>query len=217
MLARTAIVIAAVGALLSRAPAAQVVINNLVMGPGDTLYALRDGTLMDGGSLHLGYFPAGVDFTDLGTIPQLLAQLSSFTTVRSAVPGGFNDVLGSALPGYAVRDVLPSIGLIDHESPLLGRTLYQIVTDAPDLQAVTGQSQFALLAMATLRPDIPWEQTYTSNPADLVPIIGTLGTFHGDAGAGEGVYLTLKMDVVPEASVGWMMALGGAVVFRRRR
>lgn len=211
-----AFLVAATGAF-SQLNAAQVVINNIVVGPGDTLYANRDGSLMDGGSVHMGYFPSTVTSSDLGTIPKLLAQLGAFTTITSAVPGGYSVTLGGAFPGYAEQDHLPSTGIIDFESPLLGRTLYQIVTDAPDLQSVHGMSQFALIAMAKFRLDLPLEDMYTSNPGGLVPIIGNIGTFSGDAGAGEGIYLTLRMDVVPETTTIPLGTLGALGLLRRRR
>ena len=202
---------------LSGASAAELLINNVVAGQGDTLYANQDGTLMNGGSVHMGYFPVTVTSAELDTIPKLLSQLSSFTNVVSGVPGTFSESLGGSFPGYVDQRDWVRAAMIDFEHPLHGRMIYSIVTDAPDLSSVSLQSQFALLAIAKFRYDLPLEEQYTSNPADLAPIIGTLGTFHGDAGAGEGVYLTLEMDVVPEASVGWMTALSGAVLFRRRR
>ena len=206
-----------VAGVLSQANGAQVVINNIAVGPGDTLYANRDGTLMDGGSVHMGYFPSTVNSSDLGTVSMLLAQLGSFTAIASAVPGAYSVTLGGAFPGYAEQVEASNTGLIDYFSPLLGRTLYQIVTDAPDLESVTGASQIALLEMMKIRLDLPWEETYTSNPDGLVPIIGTIGTFSGDAGVGEGIYLTLKMGLVPELSTAILGALGAVGVLRRRR
>jgi nitrate/nitrite transporter NarK len=84
-------------------------------------------------------------------------------------------------------------------------------------------SEFALVEAGTIRDDFPMEHTYVpmgSFPysGSPPPIIGTIGTFYGDTGLGEGAYYTLKMSYVPEPSTALLGALGvlGALGLRRR-
>ena len=89
-------------------------------------------------------------------------------------------------------------------------------------------SEFALVESGTIKDDVPIENYYysigplgysASPPSQLPPpIIGTIGTFQGDPGAGPGTYRTLKMSYVPETSTALLGALGvlGALGLRRR-
>jgi hypothetical protein len=210
--------------------AAGVIISNVVEGPasatweGDTLHAYRDGTLMDGGSITMGYFAVGVSSADLDTVERLIAHLSTFTAITTAVPGSLGYNLGTANPGYADQVDFTLIGLIDRSSPLLGRMLYTVVTSAPTIGSANISSQFALLAIATFRLDEPFEESYTSNRwPGLTPLIGTIGSYTGDAGAGFGVYKTLNMELaadssaVPESSTALLAAIGVLNLLRRRR
>lgn len=207
---------------------AVVAISNIVQGPasanweGDTLHANRDGTLMNGGSVTMGYFPADVSTANVDTIEELIANLASFTALTSAVPGSLSPILGTANPGYADQSYGTYIGLIGHESPLLGRTLYTVITSATTISSAKISSQFALYAITNFRLDEPLEETYTSNPSGVTPIIGKIGSYTGDAGAGFGQYLTLNMDlatgssVVPEPTT-LLFAASGLLSFARRR
>lgn len=78
-------------------------------------------------------------------------------------------------------------------------------------------AQYALLAIGALRLDEPLENQYFSNPLGLTPIIGTVGAFTGDAGAGPGIYQTLNMAVVPEPSTILLNALGLLGLLWQRR
>jgi hypothetical protein len=196
------------------ADAAMVMITNIERGPGDTLYANSDGSLMNGGLVTLGYFPVEVTTSDVNTVEKLLARLSTFTVLAAAVPGTSSPSLGQGLPGYVEQLDYTSKVFIGYLHPLLGRTLYSVITSAPSLGEANLTSQFALLAMTTLKLDIPFEHQYLSNPTGLAPIIGTLGTFTGDAGGGFGVYHTLEM--VPEASIFLLGSLGALSLLRRR-
>lgn len=209
--------------------AAEVIIVNLVQGPatatweGDTLHAYRDGTLMDGGSITMGYFPTGVSSENLDTVERLIAHLSTFTAVTTAAPGSLSYNLGTANPGYADQSVFTSVGLIGQNSPLLGRMLYTVITSAPTISSANFTSQFALLAVARFRSDEPFENQYNSDPTDLTPLIGTIGSYTGDAGAGFGVYKTLNMELaadsaaVPESSTALLAAVGVLGLLHRRR
>jgi hypothetical protein len=209
--------------------AAGVIIANVVQGPasatweGDTLHAYQDGTLMNGGSITMGYFPASVSTSNVDTIEELLAHLSTFTAITSAAPGSLGYMLGAANPGYADQADFTYIGLIGHSSPLLGRMLYTVITSASAIGSANLSSQFALLAMATFRLDEPLEEVYISEPSGLIPLIGTIGSYTGDAGAGYGVYKTLNMElspgstVVPESTTALLAAVGVLGLLRRRR
>lgn len=177
--------------------AAGIIISNVAAGPGDTLYARNDNTLMSGGLVTMGYFPAGVKEEDLDTIPELLAQLSGFTTVTSAVPGSYSGTLGGSFAGYVDQASFTSTGIVTVSDPLFGRTIYSVITDAATLSAAGRRSQFAVVKIANFREDLPVENQYTSNPPGLRTLIGTYDLFVGDAGAGDGIYNTLKMDFVP--------------------
>ncbi len=64
---------------------------------------------------------------------------------------------------------------------------------------------------------MPDEKEYTINPSGLIPLIGTLGIYNGDAGGGEGEYKTLKTTLIPEPSAALLGSLGVLVLLRRRR
>jgi hypothetical protein len=194
--------------------AAGIMVVNISAGPGDTLYATSTNTLMNSGMVTMGYFPSTITTADIDTLPELLLNLNSYTTITSARPGSPNTLLGSSNPGYVDQADFTSIGNITGVNPLLGRMLYSIVTNGNTL---TGNTEYALLAIGAIKDDVPVENQYVSNPTGLAPIIGTIGAFNGDAGAGPGTYGTLKMLAVPEASTALLGALGALGLLRRRR
>jgi hypothetical protein len=202
--------------------AAKVMVYNAFVGPGDTLYANFDNSLMaTSGLVTMGYFPASVTSFDIDTIPELLSKLSSYTLITSKVPGSYSDTIGLPAPGYAIQDIFTNIGVVTSGSPLLGRKMYSIVTSAPTLGAATLASEFALVEVGTIKDDLPVENTYTSlDPTNalFVPLIGTIGSFNGETTLGTGTFLTLKMSYVPEPSTALLGALGvlGALGLRRR-
>jgi MYXO-CTERM domain-containing protein len=172
---------------------------------------------MDGsGFVTIGYFAAGVNVADIDTIPELIAQLGTFTALQTATPNVSGAGTIFAGPGYVAEDfsIYPLVTAI---SSLLGRSLYALASDATNLASVTSGSGFSLFFVDTIKEDSPVENQYTANPAGISPIIGTLGTFTGDPGLGEGTYTTLKMSVVPEPSAALLGALGALGLLRRRR
>lgn len=185
--------LAALAAVHGTAQGAAVIISNVATGPGDTLYAHGDGRLMNGGVVTMGYFPADVSPYDIDSVPELLGRLSQFTAITSVAPGAFSTTLGSANPGYADQADFTSLGTITYGNPLLGRTLYSIITDATTLQLANVASGFALVAVGTVGVDEPLENQYIGNPGGLIPVLGFSGTFSGDAGAGNGSYHTLRL------------------------
>jgi hypothetical protein len=213
--------------------AAIAYVSNVWNGPGDMLHAYSNNALMNSGLVTIGYFPAEVTRFDIDTIPELYAKLSSFTVITSARPGSYSPTLYFAAPGYVDQldvtrfgDPTPQGPLVTTGSPLLGRTLYSIVTDAPSLGVSTLMSEFALVQGRTIITETYGIQEYYASIGSLqdyakspsLPIIGTIGTFQGDVGLGEGLYYTLKMSYVPEPSTALLGALGvlGALGLRRR-
>lgn len=173
---------------------AGLIVSNVAVGPGDTLYANWDGSLMDGGLVTMGYFPAAVARGDIDTVEELIARLSSFTVVASQGPGELSPVLGGEFPGYADQGEFSSVGIVTVESALYGRTIYSIVTSASTLGAVTCGDGIGMLAIGTFREDLPVENQYTSNPTGLTPVIGSIGSYVGDPGPGWGTYSTFVLE-----------------------
>ena len=201
---------------------AQMIISNVNGGPGvDTLYASNNNALMNGGVVAMGYFPAGILDANVDTIPELQSNLGSFTMVTSVAPGSSSVSLTGSFPGYAEQTDYTSVsgGLItpSNNSALLGRTIYEIVSNASSWATVAGGTQYSLLKIGTFLDDGAFENQYGGDPANKTILIGTTGSFTGDAGAGQGTYTTLKMGIVPEASTTLLGALGALVLLRRRR
>ncbi len=165
----------------------------------------------------MGFFPSQVTTADVDTISELLAHLATFTTITSAIPGTPSYILGTANPGYVDQADFTPFGFIGQEHPLRGRILYSIITSASSLGSANAMAQYALVAIASLRLDEPIEDQYFSNPLGLMPIIGTIGTFTGDAGAGPGIYQTLNMAIVPEPPIGLFSIIGLLSLSWRRR
>lgn len=201
-------------ACMTASNAAVVFVGNVVAGPGDTLYAKQDNSLMTSGLVSIGYFSASVTTADIDTIPELFARLGDFTLITSQTPGN-PDSIGVS-PGYANQDNPTTLAAVTGANPLLGRMLYTIVTSASTLGTATGLSQFALVPVGPFKDDVPNENTYSTNPTNA-PIIGTIGAFNGDTALGSGAYNTLKMTSVPEASTALLGALGALGLLRRRR
>jgi hypothetical protein len=176
--------------LIFQASAALMRINNLVEGAGDTLYADKDNVPMSQGVVTIGYFPDGVNPTD---IPSLLANIGSFTVIDSQTAGTHYSFSGLVLPGYAGQATAQQVpgGPVTGASPLLGRTIYSIVSNAPSLAAATSGNQFAMVSLGVFLDDVPSENTYISNPAGSTVIIGSFDTTVVE---GEN-YNTLKMNV----------------------
>ena len=188
-------------AFILQASAALMGINNLTVGTGDTLYADKDNVTMSQGIVTIGYFPDGVNPTD---IPSLLANLGSFTVIDNQTAGthymfaGF----GMVVPGYAATQFPKQVpgGPVTGDNPLLGRNIYSIVSDAASLAAATADNQFAMFSMGVFLDDSPSEKTYIANPAGTTPIIGSFGRTFVE---GE-IYNTLKMDVFAgPAALAW--------------
>lgn len=179
---------------LVAANGAGVIVNNFGEGPGDTLYANADGTLMDGGLVAMGYFPASVTAEDIDTAAELVRHLSAFTVITSAVPGSVNTTLGTANPGYVDQAEFTQVGPVLYGDELFGRMLYSVVISGGSFQALVPGDGVGLVPIGTFKEDLPVEWQYSSNPTGYIPLIGGIGSYTGDPGAGEGKYQTLLLE-----------------------
>lgn len=211
ILAATASLLACIG--LSHA--AVVAVSNVSQGPGDTLFATSTNVRMNSGVVTAGYFNAG--FNVDANLANWAALVANFNVVASATPGSPSATLGDSFAGY-VEGSGTSIGTITGANPLIGRMLYGFVGGSATLaQSIEGGGGgIALFQVRTLADDVPFENTYQTDPTGKVIKIGTQGTFVGDAGAGAGTYNTLLL-AVPEPSVALLGVLALAGFLRRRR
>jgi hypothetical protein len=193
------------------ANAATAVVSNVVDGVSETLYATGANTLASTGIATLGYFPSGFVLTT-NDIPNLIAN---FTSITSGVIGGNAEDLGGAFAGYAQSAAVP-MGTITTGNALLGRTLYSFFGNGASLAAST---LFGLIQTGTIGNDVPFEQAYSSNPGLAAPILGTVGSFTGNAGGqGSATYRTIIMaPAIPEPSAALLGAIGALGLLRRRR
>jgi PEP-CTERM motif len=206
------------------ANAATMIATNISVGPGDTLYAYKNNSLLDTGYVTIGYFIAGITQDQIDTVTELqsvLATPTNFISVSSVVPGVATNGIGN---GYA-DGALVNIGQITVGNALLGRTIYSIVTNQSSLAAFASGSgvnnQVALVNIGLIKDDVPDTQAYSANPQS--PATAVIGSFdsiliNDDSNAlGNGTYGTLKMDAVPEPSTVLLAAFGVLGLLRRRR
>lgn len=194
-------------AMMGSANAAIFVVSNVVDGVSETLYANSQSLLLTSGVATIGYFPDGF-VINTSNIPNLI---TNFTIVSTGVIGGPSADLGGSFAGYAQSDPV-DVGAITGP-PLLGRPVYSFMGNAASLVA---SDAFALIQVASILTDAAATNTYTSNPGLAVPIIGTIGSFTGNAGGqGSATYRTLNL--VPEPSAALLGALGALGLLRRRR
>jgi hypothetical protein len=207
------------GALTSHG--AQYALFNVAGGPGtDTLWAglpiapsLTNGAPMTAGFVTMGYFPSSVTSSNIDTIPELLANLGTFTSLQTATPG---QSVSFAAAGYLAEDNVVG-ATITGTNALIGRTLYAIASNASSIGSATLANGFSLFQVAVIADDVPFDNTYVANPAGVTPIIGTLGSYTGDLGLGEGTTTTLQLAAVPEPSAALLGAIGALGLLRRRR
>lgn len=192
--------------------AANYLVTNVNVGPGDTLYADDGNTLLSVGSIvTMGYFPASFDVA--GNVANIAALIANYTIVASGAPGTASATLSGSFDGYVERPEVDGAALLGAD-PLIGRSLYSFIGEAATLAAST---KYALVQVGTLAEDAPNEFTYVANPSGQPILIGTTGVFAGNAGAGPGPYITLKLAAVPEPSVFILSAFGVLGLLRRRR
>jgi hypothetical protein len=200
-------------ALIGQSGAAIYEISNVVTGTGatDALFQLASGDLLSGGIVAMGYFPAG--YTVSSSLQEINNTIANFTIAASALAGSFSPDLEGAFPGYV--QATSDQDNITAPNPLIGRPLYVFVGNTATL---AGSDQFALYRVATIQDDVPNEQTYVANGFGIIPTIGEVGTFVGNAsGQGPSTYTTVQLVLIPEPSVALLGLLGGLGLLRRRR
>jgi hypothetical protein len=198
-------------ALFSSVDAATYVLSNVDQGPGDTLYATGENSLITGGILSIGYFNAGFDV--VANLNDYAALTSNFVILASSGIGGYGATLDGSFAGYAdttVQGLTYASG-----DALIGSALYSFIGNSATLGA---SNELALLDLGkSLAADSPTNVTYSVLPTGISPLIGTQGSYVGDAGAGQGSYLTLKLAAIPEPSTMLLGAFGALGLLRRRR
>jgi hypothetical protein len=204
--------LAILGVFSVQANAATFAINNVVVGPGDTLYANSSNTLLGGSIVTFGTFTDGFDVNaSLLNYPLLVSNFDPFT---SGLTGNFSDSLGGAFAGYAEYGPFDN-GIITGLNPLLGKTLYSLIGNFATL---AGSEELALLSFGPIKDDVPFSYNYSANPGEVTAVlIGKPSVFVGDAGGGTGTYLTIQTVPVPEPSAALLGALGALGLLRRRR
>ncbi len=195
--------------------AATFTVSNVVSGTGatDALYQNSDGTLLAGGIVHVGYFPAGYSISS--SLNDIEATITNFTSFASQLAGTFSADLGGAFPGYVQG---PGVAgpTITGADPLVGRALYAFVGNGATLAA---SNAFGLKQVDTLRDDVPFNNEYLANPfGGVAPVIGSVGNFVGNAsGLGSSPYTTLQLALIPEPSTALLGLIGTLGLLRRRR
>jgi hypothetical protein len=218
--------ILALGITLASLPsidAATMLISNVSNGPGDTLWALNNNTPMSNGVVVMGYFPASVLPSEINTIGGLVSKLSQFVSVSTVDISAVDSTLSGAFNGYAESSGAVTVpgSPLNAGNALLGRTVYQIVTNASSLGVATASNEFALLSYGTFLGDQPVEQPFDGNPTLGQSIIsGGVGSFVVNDGSfyENGTYSTLKLaTAIPEPSTALLGAIGAMALLRRRR
>jgi PEP-CTERM motif len=217
---KTILSISALVVSVQSLPAASVIISNLTDGPGDALFADASNVPLPSGYVWMGYFNSTITASDIDSVPKLQGNLANFTVVTSAPIGVAPDLGTEIFSGYAQQAALTSLGAIN-DAPLLGRTVYAIVTFGSNLLNSASNSQFGLWRAGILSGDTPVDVSISANPKGVTPIIGSRGTVVGDfAGPNSGptdTFATFKLVAVPEPSSALIGALGVLGFLRRRR
>ena len=183
------ILVATLLALVLPSRAAEFSVTNVLDGVTDTLFQNGDGSLLNGGVVAIGYFPAG--FTP--TTPA--DAVSHFTTLASAICGSPSPSLGGSFPGYVEGPWVWGQFITDG-NPLIGRPLYVFVGNAATLAASTS---FGLQQNATIGSDVPVENYYAAYLGGApAPLFGKVGSYTGDAGGqGSSTFPTLQLTISP--------------------
>jgi MYXO-CTERM domain-containing protein len=200
-------------ALTSQANAASYIISNVVSGDGtaDALYQDVNDSLLDGGIVALGYFTGGTPSSSLNDITTTIA---GFTLQASALTGSNSVNLGGSFAGYVEADLV-SGATISGSNALIGQSMYVFVGNAATLETSTA---WALASIGTIQDDVPFNQEYNANPLGVTPLIGSVGSYTGNAsGFGSSTYNTLKLAAVPEPSAALLGAIGAVLLVVRRR
>jgi hypothetical protein len=190
--------------------AASFLVTNVGDLTTDTIYASSSGVPLSTGIATIGYFPSGII---ISTLSDLTNNIGSFSIQSSGIIGSTASVLGLNISGFAAVENPTNIGIVTIGNTLLGRPIYSIIGDGLSLEASTA---FAVVQVGEILDDVPFENSYTSNPAGKTPIIGSSGLFNGELIPDlPGTYTTLNL--IPEPSAALLGALGALGLLRRRR
>jgi PEP-CTERM motif len=202
--------------LVDNLSAATFIVSNVVNGDGttDSLYQDSDGSLLNGGLVSIGYFPAG--YLVQSNTSNIEATIANFTSVTSFATGTNSSSLNGSFAGYVEGPAVLG-STITAGNALLGRELYIFAGNAATLATST---KFGLKQIGTILDDDPFANQYTANPfGGDAPVIGKTGSYTGDAGGvGVSTFTTLQLvQVVPEPSSAFLASLGVLGLLRRRR
>lgn len=205
--------LAVIALVISDVNGANYIVTNVDQGPGDTLYANSSNVLLSTSSIvTIGYFNSGYDVTN--NLNNYVSLITSFNILAQAAPGTYSSTLGGAFDGYV--EAAEVDGAILTSGDPIGFRLYSFIGNAATLGASTQ------LGLVDLGQDLaadgpPTETTYLANPTGLNVLIGTTGSFSGDAGGGPGIYNTIQLQAIPEPSTFFLASLGLFAFLRRRR
>ena len=201
------------GLCVTSVNAATVIVTNVQSGTGDTIYTNANGTLLDGGIVTIGHFSESFDVTaNLGNIPTLVAD---FTVLTSALAGSASASLLGSFPGFVEQSATTDLGAITDPNALIGRGLYSFIGSAGTLAT---SLEVGLLFLQNIVDDNPVSNDYNSNPNGLTPLIGSTGSYTGNAsGLGNATHATVQLAAVPEPSTLLLSALGVLALLRRKR
>lgn len=201
------------GLCVTSVNAASAIVTNVQTGTSDTLYANANGTLLDGGVVTIGHFSDGFDVSaNLGDIPSLVAD---FTVLTSALAGTPSASLGGSFPGFVEQNASTDLGAITGTNTLIGRGLYSFIGSADTL---VDSLEFGLVFLQNIADDSPVPNDYNSNPSGLALLIGSTGSFTGNAsGFGNATHDTVQLVAIPEPSTLLLSALGVLALLRRKR
>ena len=161
------------------ANAATFIVNNVQTGTAasDTIYANSDGSLSSGGIVTIGYFASGFDVN--ANLSNYAALRSNFTTVTSELTGSNSPSLAGSFAGFVEQSNPTEVGHITTGNTLLGRGVYSFIGNLSTLAAST---QLGLIFIQNIANDVPFNNAYSSSPHGLSPLIGTTGSYVGNAG-----------------------------------
>lgn len=189
---------------------------NVQNGIGDTVFSDASGTLLTGAIAAGGFFnqdSGSFTFTTAVANNDFAALKDNFNILGSGVVGANSNSLGGAFAGF-VESPSFDLGTISPTDPRIGSNLYIFVGDQSTLAASTS---FALVDVnRQIESDLPFPVTYTLNPMNGSPLIGTIGSVMGNvSGQGNGTNPTIQL--VPEPSSLFLNILGVLTLLRRRR
>ena len=173
------ILVAAILSLVLPSRAAQFEVTNVF---DDVLFQNADGTLLNGGVVAIGYFPAGYTFTTPAD------ARNNFTILASAISGGYSDTMGGSFPGY-----VEGRSTIIVNNSQIGRALFVFAGNAGSLG--TSNAWFLQEVGVIQSEELLYSEPNGISNCSAFPIFGKMGTWTGDPGGwgGYGTYITRQL------------------------